>query len=171
MKNYFAHKTAEISSSANIGKNTKIWHYCHIRENARIGENCNVGRNVYVDFGVIIGNNCKIQNNCSIYHGVTIENGVFIGPHVVFANDKIPRAITPEGKTKTNDDWIAGKIRVNQGTSIGAHSVILPNVIIGKFAMIGAGSIVTKDVPDFALVFGNPAKIIGTVDKRGYRVK
>jgi len=171
MKNYLAHKTAEISPKAVIGKNTKIWHYCHIRENVKIGDNCILGRNVYVDFGVTIGNNCKIQNNCSIYHGTTIEDGVFIGPHVVFANDKIPRAITPDGKLKTDKDWVIGKIHVKYGASIGANSVILSNVIIGRFAMIGAGSVVTKNVPNFALAYGNPVHLHGVINKEGKTVK
>ena len=164
---YFVHPTAEVSKDAKIGKNVKIWHYSQIREGVEVGKNSLFGKNVYVDFKVKIGKNCKIQNNCSIYHGTTIEDGVFIGPHVVFTNDKNPRAININGTLKTADNWQIGRILVKQGASIGANSVILPNVTIGRFAMVGSGSVVTKNIPDFALVFGNPAKIRGKVNKQG----
>lgn len=166
----FIHKTAEVSFRAKIGKNTRIWHQAQIREDARIGDNCIIGKNVYIDFGVKIGNNCKIQNNCSIYHGVEISDGVFIGPHVVFTNDKFPRAINPDGSLKGKNDWKTGKITVEKGASIGAHSTILPDVTIGKFAMVGAGSVVTKDIPEYTLAYGNPAKIKGKIDTSGKRV-
>lgn len=168
---YFVHKTAEVSKKSKIGRNTKIWHYVQIRKDTQIGKNCIIGKNVYIDFGVKIGNNCKIQNNCSIYHGTIIEDGVFIGPHVVFTNDKFPRAINPDGSLKSNTDWIVGKILVRCGASIGACSVILPNVTIGKFSMVGAGSVVTKDIPDFALIYGNPARVHGYVNKMGTKVE
>lgn len=161
--NYFIHKTAEIAKNARIGKNTKIWHYCQIREDAVIGENCKIAKNVYIDFGIHIGNNCKIQNNCSLYHGVTLEDGVFVGPHVVFANDKIPRAINPDGTLKTAENWSVGKIHVKYGACIGAQSVILPDITIGSFSLVGAGSVVTKDVPDFSIVYGNPAVVHGYI--------
>ena len=152
------HPTAEIDKSAIIGKNTKIWHFSQVRENVIIGDNCIIGKNVYIDFGVKIGNNCKIQNNSSIYHGTLIKDGVFIGPHVILTNDKYPRAINPDGTLKTNSDWDVGKIIIKSGASIGAGSVILPNVTIGKNAMVGSGSVVTKNVDDNGLVYGNPAK-------------
>lgn len=155
---YFKHSTAEVSNKAEIGKNTKIWHYVQIREGARIGANCILGKGVYIDFNVKVGNNVKIQNGASIYYGVVIEDGVFIGPHVCFTNDKFPRAVNEEGDLKLNVDWKVGRILVKKGASIGAGSVILPNVTIGEYAMIGAGSLVTKDVPDYVLVYGNPAK-------------
>lgn len=164
---YFIHDTAEVSKTAQIGSNTKIWHYNQIREHVNIGTNCILGKNVYVDFGVQIGNNVKIQNNVSVFHGVTIEDGVFVGPHVCFTNDKNPRAIDEEGNIKGNDDWTVSEIKIKKGTSIGANSTILPGVTIGEYAMIGAGSVVTRDVPPFALVFGNPAQIRGKVDKAG----
>ena len=109
-KKYFAHATADISVKALIGDNSKIWHHSHIREGVKIGKNCIIGRNVYVDFSVNIGNKCKIQNNCSIYHGTNIEDGVFIGPHVVFTNDKNPRAINKNGQLKTHEDYSLRKI-------------------------------------------------------------
>lgn len=162
---YFVHKTAEVSKKAKIGRGTKIWHLVQIREDVEIGENCIIGKNVYIDFGVKIGNNCKIQNNCSIYHGTIIEDGVFIGPHVVCTNDKYPRAINPDGSLKEDSDWIAGKINVKKGASIGANVTILPNITVGKYAMVGGGSVVTKNVGDHELVYGNPARKRGEVNK------
>lgn len=167
MKKINIHKTAEIGENTIIGENTKIWHFVQIRENVKIGSNCIIGKNVYIDFEIEIGNNCKIQNNCSIYHQAIIEDGVFIGPHVVITNDKNPRAIDKKGKVKSANDWESGKVVICYGASIGAGSIILPNITIGKFAMIGAGSVVSHDVPDFALVYGNPAKKHGKVDESG----
>ena len=156
--NYFSHPTAEISPGSKIGKNTKIWHYSQIRQGVSIGKNCILGKAVYVDFDVRIGNNVKIQNRASVYHGTTIEDGVFIGPHVIFTNDKNPRAIDQKGKLKTDNDWKVGKTLVKNGASIGAGSIIL-------------GSVVTKNIPDYALVYGNPARVHGKVDKSGAVVK
>jgi acetyltransferase-like isoleucine patch superfamily enzyme len=167
MKNPFIHETADVDKDATIGTETKIWHYAQIREHAKIGSNCTISKNVYIDFETIIGDNCKIQNNASIYHKTILEFGVFIGPHVIITNDKNPRAITPDGTIRPETDWAPGTVLVKYGASIGAGSIILPNVTIGKFAMIGAGSVVTEDVPDFALVYGNPAKIHGRVDEKG----
>lgn len=167
MSNYI-HPTAIVEKQVRLGENVKIWNFVHIREKAVIGENSILGKGVYIDFGVRIGSNCKIQNNASIFHGVTIKNGVFIGPHVCFSNDKYPRAITANGKLKSASDWDVSKTVIDEGVSIGANSTILPGIKIGKFAMIGAGTVVTKDVPDYALVYGNPGKICGKVDKEGY---
>ncbi len=161
----FIHDTAEVSPKVKIGKNTKIWHYTLIRENVRIGKNCIFGKGVYVDQGVQIGSNVKIQNNSNIYQGVTIENNVFIGPAVTLTNDKFPRSTTPEGILKTEKEWLISKSVVKKGASIGAGSIILPGVSIGDFALIGAGSIVTKSLPAHALALGNPARIIGFVCK------
>lgn len=163
MKNVNIHKTAEI------GKNTKVWHFAQIRENVKIGSNCIIGKNVYIDFETIIGNNCKIQNNCSIYHKTIIEDGVFIGPHVIITNDKTPRAIDLAGKLKSTKDWKVGTVTVRYGASIGAGAILLPNITVGRFAMIGAGSVVSHDVPDFALVYGNPAKVHGKVGESGIK--
>lgn len=157
------HSTAEVSLDAQIGSGTRIWHFVHIREGVVIGENCIVGKDVYVDFGVKIGNNVKIQNSALIYHGVTLEDGVFIGPQVCLTNDRTPRAITSGGCLKGNDDWDVGPILVKYGASIGAGSVILPNVTIGQFSLVGAGAVVTRDVPDHGLVVGNPARLVGYV--------
>lgn len=163
------HKTAEVSQKAKIGEGTQIWHYVQIREDAQVGDNCILGKNVYIDFGVKIGNNCKIQNNASIFHGSILEDGVFIGPHVILTNDKNPRAINPEGSLKKGSDWEVGEILVKKGASIGAGAVILPGVTIGEFALIGSGAVVTKNVPDFGLVYGNPAQIKGYICKCGHK--
>lgn len=164
------HPTAEVSSNAHIGDHTMIWNHSQIREGACLGSQCILGKNVYVDFGVQIGNCVKIQNNSSIYHGATIEDGVFIGPHVVLTNDLYPRAINPDGTPKGNDDWEVGPILIRTGASIGARTVVLPGVTIGRFAMVGAGSVVTRDVPDFALVYGSPARQCGFVCACGHRL-
>lgn len=167
---YFAHETAEIEKDVIIGDGTKIWHHTHIREGVRIGKGCVIGQNVYIDAGVIIGNYCRIQNNCSIYRISNIGDFVFIGPHVVFTNDKHPRACNAEGKPVSEKDWEMGTITVKNGASIGAGSIILPDIEIGEYALIGAGSVVTKEVPPYMLVYGNPAKSHGKVDKLGVRV-
>ena len=171
MENIYIHPTADVSKQAEIGKNTKIWHLSQVRENAAIGQNCILGKNVYIDHDVKIGNNVKIQNNSSIYYGSEIEDGVFIGPNVCLTNDKNPRAITEKGKLKRDSDWEVDKILVKKGASIGAGSILLPGITVGEFAMIGSGSVVTKDVPDFGLVYGNPAELKGYVDKKGNKVK
>ncbi len=159
----YIHPTAEVSSLATVGAGTRIWRQAHVREHACIGENCIIGKGVYIDTHAQIGSRVKIQNHASVFEGVTLEDGVFIGPHVCFTNDLIPRAITPDGKLKTPDDWQITPTLVKYGASIGAGSVILCGVTIGTFALIGAGSMVTRDVPPHALVFGNPARLHGYV--------
>lgn len=165
------HLTAEVSDKARIGEGTSIWHHSQIRENARIGKNCIIGKNVYVDFDVSIGNNVKIQNNVSVYHGVAIEDGVFIGPHVCFTNDKFPRAINPDGTLKKGDDWEVSKTLIKKGASVGANSTIISGITIGEWALVGAGSVVTKDVPDYGLVCGSPARLVGYVCKCGKKLE
>ncbi len=165
------HPTAEVSPNAEIGSGTAIWHQAQIREGARIGGNCILSKGVYVDSGVIIGNNVKIQNYVSIYHGVTIEDGVFCGPHCVFTNDKAPRAINQDGSLKSGDDWTIGRTLVRRGAAIGANATIVCGVTIGQWAMIGAGAVVTRDVPDYGLALGNPARLHGFVCPCGGRLR
>jgi acetyltransferase-like isoleucine patch superfamily enzyme len=155
------HPTADVSPRANLGAGTRIWHEAQVREGARLGESCIVGKGAYIDFDVHIGSRVKIQNRASIYHGTTIEDGAFIGPHVVFTNDLRPRSINPDGSLKSDDDWTVGETVVRYGASIGAGSVILPGVTIGRFALVGAGAVVTRSVPDHAIVVGNPARRVG----------
>ena len=157
------HPTAEVSDKAKIGKNTKVWNWVQIREGVQVGENCNISKGVYIDSDVKIGNNVKLQNNVSVFHGVEINDGVFVGPHVCFTNDMMPRAINSDGSLKSADDWKVNKTIIKKGASIGANSTIICGVTIGKFALIGAGSVVTKDVPDNGLVYGNPAELKGYV--------
>ena len=164
------HETADVSGKAVIGANTRIWNNSQVREGARIGKNCIIGKSVYIDHDVLVGNNVKIQNNCSIFFEAVVEDGVFIGPHVCFANDKYPRAVNMDGTLKSNEEWKASRIVVKKGASIGANSVILPDVTIGEFSMIGAGSVVTDDVPANALYFGNPAKLHGYVCNCGNKL-
>jgi UDP-2-acetamido-3-amino-2,3-dideoxy-glucuronate N-acetyltransferase len=158
----FIHPTAEVSPDATIGEDTRIWRQAHIREHVRVGAHCNIGKGVYIDAHVQIGSNVKIQNHSSIFEGVTLEGGVFIGPHVCFTNDLFPRAINPDGTLKSAEDWTITPTLVQYGASIGAGAVIVCGVTIGRFALVGAGSVVTRDISPHVLVFGNPAQ------QRGY---
>ena len=157
------HSTAEVSPEAIVGEGTTIWHHAQVRENVRLGRNCVIGKGVYLDFGVCLGDNVKIQNYVSVYHGVTIEDGAFVGPHVCFTNDLRPRAVKPDGTLKRSSDWMVCETLVRTGASIGAHAAIICGVTIGRWAMIGAGAVVTSDVPDCGLVYGNPARLHGFV--------
>ncbi len=165
------HPTAEVSPKAQIGAGTRVWHQVQIREGARIGRNCILGKGTYVDFDVHVGDNCKIQNGVFLYHGVTVEDGVFLGPGVILTNDKLPRAITPDGNLKEADDWVVGPITIRHGASLGTGAIVLPNVTVGEWALVGAGAVVTHDVPDHGLVAGNPARLIGYVCKCGQRLR
>jgi acetyltransferase-like isoleucine patch superfamily enzyme len=164
------HPTSDVSPKAEIGEGSSIWHEAQVREGAHLGRNCIVGKGAYIDFGVHIGDNVKIQNRVSIYHGVTIEDGVFVGPHVCLTNDRLPRAVNPDGSPKSADDWTVSPILVRKGAAIGAHSVVLPGITIGRWAMIGSGSVVTRDVPDYGLVWGNPARLRAYVCPCGHRL-
>jgi len=170
-KDYFVHPTAIIEDDVLIGQNTKIWHFAHIRRGTKIGQNCIIGKAVFLDFDCQIGNNVKIQNHAILYHRALIADGVFIGPNVCFTNDKRPRAINPDGTLKSADDWGVSTIEIGQGASIGGHCVLVPGVKIGAWSMAGAGSVVTKEVPPFALVYGNPAKVRDFVCKCGQHLK
>ena len=157
----FIHPTADVSPRAIVGRGVNIWHQAQVREGANIGANCIVGKGVYIDFDVVIGDNVKIQNGVYAYHGATIEDGVFLGPGAILTNDKLPRAISPDGSLKSDADWEVSSILIQRGASIGAGAVVLPGVTVGEFAMVGAGAVVTRDVPAHGLVYGNPACLHG----------
>jgi acetyltransferase-like isoleucine patch superfamily enzyme len=157
------HPTAEVSPKAEIGEGSSIWHHAQVRENVHIGKNCIIGKGVYVDAGVSIGDNVKIQNYVSVYHGVTLDDGVFVGPHVCFTNDMKPRAINPDGSLKAADDWVLSETLIRRGAALGANSTIRCGITVGAWAMIGSGSVVTRDIPDYGLAFGNPARLRGFV--------
>ncbi len=161
MSDYFVHESSYIDDDVKIGGGTKIWHFCHVQKGARIGNNCSLGQNVNVSNNVIIGNSCKIQNNVSIYEGVELEDGVFCGPSCVFTNDLTPRARYPKGHENYK------KTLIKEGASIGANATVVCGHTVGKCAMVAAGAVVTKDVPDYALVAGIPATVIGKVDEYG----
>lgn len=165
------HPNAEVSENASIGPNTKVWAYTQVCSGATVGDECIVGRDVYIDRGVSVGNRVKIQTGAHLYHGAVIEDGVFIGPGVCLTNDKHPRAVTPHGSLQTDADWEVGEIHVGYGASLGAGSIILPNVAIGRFAMVGAGAVVAADVPDYGLVVGVPARLAGYVCQCGNVLK
>lgn len=161
------HETAEVAASAQIEDGVSIWQFAHIRENAMIGEDSIIARGVYIGTGVEVGNKCKIQNYALIYEPAKLEDGVFIGPSVVLTNDEYPRAVNPDGKLKSGTDWKPVGVTIKKGASIGAGSICVAPVEIGEWALVAAGSTVTKDVPAFALVAGTPAKRINWVGKSG----
>ena len=160
---YFAHETAVIDQPCQIGKGTKIWHFSHIMQNCTIGEGCNIGQNVVVSPDVVLGRNVKIQNNVSIYTGVTCEDDVFLGPSMVFTN-----IVNPRSQVNRKGEYVRTVVR--QGASIGANATIVCGHDIGRFAFIGAGAVVTKEVPDYALVLGNPARQTGWMSEYGHKL-
>jgi len=164
MNNYQAHPTAVIDEGAVIGNGTKIWHFSHIMSGATLGENCTIGQNVLIAPQVVLGNNVKVQNNVSVYTGVVCEDDVFLGPSCVFTN-----VINPRSFISRMEEFRSTLVK--KGATIGANATIICGVTIGEYAMIGAGAVVTKDVPDYALIVGNPGKQIGWVDKEGNTVK
>ena len=158
---YYVHESSYIDEGVQIGEGTKIWHFCHIQKGAKIGKNCTIGQNVYIGSNVVIGDNVKIQNNVSVYEGVTIEDNVFLGPSCVFTNDLTPRAVYPKG----HENFI--KTLVKKGASIGANATIVYGNIIGEYAMVGAGAVVTHDVKPEVIVIGNPAVEYKCIDDKG----
>ena len=162
MSDVFVHPSASVSNTARLGKGTKVWNNVQIRENAIVGDNCILSKDVYVDHAVVIGNRCKIQNSVSIYHGVTIGNDVFVGPSACFTNDRVPRAF--------NTGWKVTPTFIKDGASIGANATIVCGVTIGEYAMVAAGSVITRDVQPYTLVMGNPARPVARIDKAGNRI-
>ncbi|NLX90384.1 MAG: N-acetyltransferase [Firmicutes bacterium] len=165
MEDYFVHESSYVDEGVSIGSGTKIWHFCHIQKGARLGENCILGQNVNISNNVKIGNGVKIQNNVSVYEGVELEDYVFCGPSMVFTNDLTPRSKYPKGSKGYK------KTLVKHGATIGANATIVSGITIGRWAMIAAGAVVTKDVPDYALMAGMPARLIGWVCECGKPLK
>ncbi len=162
MSSIFIHPSANVSPDAEIGENTKIWINSQVREKTKIGKDCIISKDTYIDTLVDIGSHCKIQNSVSVYQGVTIEDSVFVGPNACFTNDKVPRAF--------DENWSITSTLVKKGASIGANSTIICGITIGEYAMVAAGSVVTKDVEPYSLVMGNPAKHYSYVDKMGNKL-
>jgi UDP-2-acetamido-3-amino-2,3-dideoxy-glucuronate N-acetyltransferase len=158
--NFYVHESSYIDEGAKIGEGTKIWHFCHVMGSAKIGRQCNIGQNVFVGEGVIIGNNVKIQNSVSLYTGVTVEDDVFLGPSMVLTN-----VINPRSHVNRKDEYQSTLIK--QGASVGANATIICGVTLGCYCFIGAGSVVTRNVPDHALTYGNPARLHGWMCRCG----
>ncbi len=164
-KDFFVHESSHVEDGAQIGEGTRIWHFCHVGEGAKIGQRCNIGQSVYVGKNVQIGNGVKIQNNVSVYEGVTLEDNVFCGPSIVFTNVLDPRAACPRDP---ETEYLSTLVR--EGATLGANATILCGVTIGRYAFVGMGAVVTRDVPDHALVYGNPARLKGWVCDCGARL-
>jgi acetyltransferase-like isoleucine patch superfamily enzyme len=162
--------SADVDETAAIGDDTLVWHLAQLREDVRVGRECISGRGAYLGPGVVVGDRCKIQNHALIYEPAVLGDGVFVGPAVVFTNDLLPRAVTPDGRLKDGSDWHAVAVTVEEGAAIGARTVCVAPVTIGRWSLVAAGSVVVHDVPDFALVAGVPARQIGWVDRAGNRV-
>lgn len=159
----FIHPSANVSPQARIGEGTKVWINVQVREHAQVGANCVLSKDVYVDHAVAIGDRCKIQNGVAVYHGVTLGSDVFVGPNATFTNDRVPRAF--------NTEWKITPTRVHDGASIGANATIVCGIELGEYCMVAAGAVVTRDVPPYTLVMGNPARPIAKIDKLGNRIQ
>lgn len=157
----YIHPTADVSDKATIGAGTKIWHQAQVREGAVLGKNCVVGKGAYIDRDVRIGDSCKLQNGVFVFHGFNLEAGVFVGPGAMLLNDKHPRAINPDGSPKSDADWEVSEGVVEYGAAVGGGAVVLPGVRVGRMALVGSGAVVTRDVPERAIVVGNPARMRG----------
>ncbi len=155
--------TAEVSPRARLGEGCRVWRGTHIREGAELGAGCIIGAHVYIGADVRLGRHCKVQNQALLYEGLTLEDGVFVGPRVCFTNDRLPRAVNPDLSLKVAADWELGRTLVREGASVGAGSVVVTGVTIGRWALVGAGAVVTHDVPDHGLVLGVPARLRGWV--------
>lgn len=158
-----AHPSATVSTDAVVGAGTRIWHEAQVCSGARIGRDCTLGKGVYIDRDVVIGDRVKLQNRVSIFRGATVGSGVFVGPHTALLNDRLPRAVSPDGRLKRTGDWSVAGVIVDDGASIGGGCMVLPGIHVGRWAMVGAGSVVTRDVAPHGLVFGNPARLRGYV--------
>lgn len=163
MADYFIHESSYVDEGAEIGAGTKIWHFCHVMPRTRIGERCNIGQNVFIQSDVQIGNNVKIQNNVSVYTGVILEDDVFLGPSMVFTN-----VVNPRSHVNRKEEYQTTLVK--RGASIGANATVVCGVTLGQYCFIGAGAVVTKDVPDYALVYGNPGRIQGWMCQCGIRL-
>lgn len=159
--------TADVDERATIGAGTRVWHLAQVREDAVVGSECVIGRGAYLGPGVVVGDRCKIQNHALVYEPAVVEDGAFVGPAVVFTNDTFPRAVTVDGELKGTEDWTAVGVTLRQGASVGARAVCVAPVVVGRHAMVAAGAVVVRDVPDHALVVGVPARQVGWVGHAG----
>ena len=164
------HESAIVEEGVDLGEGTRIWHRAQVRTGARIGRHCVIGGGAFVDTGVVMGDGCKIQNNVLLYAPAVLGPGVFLGPGVIITNDRVPRAVNPDGSVKDGADWQPSGVTVGQGAAVGAGAVVVAGCTIGDWALIGAGTVVTADVAPFALVVGNPGRRIGWVGRTGRRL-